>query len=73
MIGSTAVGTLYKGTLSSGVEIAVISFSTAASKDWSRNLETQFREKVPNEIILKKLLLAIFIREVTINISSKSL
>lgn len=46
VIGSTAVGTLYKGTLSSGVEIAVISFSTALSKDWSKNLEAQFREKI---------------------------
>lgn len=46
VIGSTTVGTLYKGTLSSGVEIAVISFSTASFKDWPKNLEAQFREKV---------------------------
>ncbi|KAE8729522.1 hypothetical protein F3Y22_tig00003715pilonHSYRG00378 [Hibiscus syriacus] len=38
--------TVYKGTLSSGVEIAVTSTAVASREDWSRNLETQFRNKV---------------------------
>lgn len=49
VIGSTSSGTLYKGTLSSGVEIAAISFSEASAKDWSKNKEIQFRKKVSNE------------------------
>lgn len=46
IIGNFQDGVLYKGTLSSGVEIAVVSFSVASAKDWSRLMETQFREKV---------------------------
>lgn len=46
VIGSSAVGTLYKGTLSSGVEIAVMSFLTESVKDWSNILEGQFRGKI---------------------------
>jgi len=37
--------TVYKGTLSSGVEIAVVS-TTLASKDWSKGSEACFRQKV---------------------------
>ncbi|KAF2309541.1 hypothetical protein GH714_003755 [Hevea brasiliensis] len=36
----------YKGTLSSGVEIAVASSSVASSKDWSKNLEKSYRKKI---------------------------
>lgn len=46
VIGSSSIGTIYKGTLSNGVEIAVISLCVTSAKDWSRNLETQFRKKV---------------------------
>ncbi|GMH15416.1 hypothetical protein Nepgr_017257 [Nepenthes gracilis] len=46
VIGSSSVGTMYKGTLSNGVEIAVMSFVLASTKDWSKNLETHFRKKV---------------------------
>ncbi|KAJ6432479.1 hypothetical protein OIU84_019672 [Salix udensis] len=49
VIGSLPFGTLYKGTLSSGVEIAVLAVASVAvtsAKDWSRNLEVQFRQKV---------------------------
>ena len=46
MIASSSIGAVYKGTLSSGVEIAVASIPVAAVKDWSNNLETQFRNKV---------------------------
>ncbi|CAM8985858.1 unnamed protein product [Rhodiola kirilowii] len=38
--------TVYKGTLSSGVEIAVISVSVASVKDWSKRSETIFRKKI---------------------------
>ncbi|XP_020269903.1 protein MALE DISCOVERER 2-like isoform X2 [Asparagus officinalis] len=37
--------TVYKGILSSGVEIAVIS-TTVASQDWSKHSEAHFRKKV---------------------------
>lgn len=40
------VGTVYKGTLSSGVEIAVTSTSVKSRADWSKNLESQFRKKI---------------------------
>ncbi|KAJ8769432.1 hypothetical protein K2173_002922 [Erythroxylum novogranatense] len=40
------IGTLYKGTLSSGVEIAVASVEVKSAKDWSNNLELQFRKKI---------------------------
>lgn len=39
-------GTVYKGTLSSGVEIAVTSTAITSVKDWTKKLETQFRNKV---------------------------
>eukprot|EP00258_Populus_trichocarpa_P047485 XP_024463504.1 inactive receptor-like serine/threonine-protein kinase At2g40270 isoform X4 [Populus trichocarpa] len=49
VIGSSPIGTLYKGTLSSGVEIAVLAVASVAitsAKDWSKNLEVQFRQKI---------------------------
>lgn len=46
IIGTFSDGTVYKGTLSSGVEIAVTSTAVASREDWSKNLETQFRKKV---------------------------
>ncbi|KAK8641598.1 hypothetical protein V6N13_010992 [Hibiscus sabdariffa] len=46
IIGTFSDGTVYKGTLSSGVEIAVTSTAVASCEDWSRNLETQFRNKI---------------------------
>ncbi|XP_031110239.1 probable inactive receptor-like protein kinase At3g56050 [Ipomoea triloba] len=46
VIGSSSVCTLYKGTLSSGVEIAVMSLTFASAKDWSRDHEAQFRKKI---------------------------
>lgn len=46
MIGSSSIGTVYKGTLSSGVEIAVASVAVESAKDWSLKLEAQFRNKV---------------------------
>lgn len=47
VIGSVSLCTLYKGTLSSGVEIAVASIAVASAKDWSNSMEAQFRRKVP--------------------------
>ncbi|KAF5800176.1 putative protein kinase RLK-Pelle-LRR-VI-2 family [Helianthus annuus] len=46
VIGSTTFGTVYKGTLSSGVEIAVASVATPSAKDWSKQLESQFRKRI---------------------------
>ncbi|KAJ6902339.1 hypothetical protein NC651_019965 [Populus alba x Populus x berolinensis] len=49
VIGSSPIGTLYKGTLSSGVEIAVLAVASVAitsAKNWSNNLEVQFRQKI---------------------------
>ncbi|KAL9418640.1 hypothetical protein AB3S75_036567 [Citrus x aurantiifolia] len=46
VIGSSPIGTVYKGTLSNGVEIAVASVSVASAKDWPKNLEVQFRKKI---------------------------
>ncbi|KAJ8568867.1 hypothetical protein K7X08_032564 [Anisodus acutangulus] len=37
---------VYKGTLSSGVEIAVISTTISSLKDWSMHSETTFRKKI---------------------------
>ncbi|KAG8635461.1 protein MALE DISCOVERER 2 isoform X2 [Manihot esculenta] len=38
--------TFYKGTLSSGVEIAVASVLVASSKDWSKSAEVTYRKKI---------------------------
>ncbi|KAL4587775.1 hypothetical protein LXL04_000649 [Taraxacum kok-saghyz] len=46
IIGSMLDGIVYKGTLSSGVEIAVTSTLITSPKDWSKTLETQFRNKI---------------------------
>ncbi|OWM66677.1 inactive receptor-like serine/threonine-protein kinase At2g40270 isoform X2 [Punica granatum] len=46
IIGNLSDGTVYKGTLSSGVEIAVTSIAVASPQDWSKNLETQYRNKI---------------------------
>ncbi|KAK2643334.1 hypothetical protein Ddye_025097 [Dipteronia dyeriana] len=46
IIGSFSEGTIYKGTLSSGVEIAVTSTKVQSRKDWSKNLGAQFRKKI---------------------------
>lgn len=54
VIGSSSMGTVYKGTLSSGVEIAVTSLAVESAKEWPENLESQFRKKVHNELILVK-------------------
>ncbi|PKU75184.1 probable inactive receptor-like protein kinase At3g56050 [Dendrobium catenatum] len=46
IIGSLPDCKFYKGTLSSGVEIAVVSTLIASSKDWSKQCESQFRKKL---------------------------
>ncbi|OIW00510.1 hypothetical protein TanjilG_24240 [Lupinus angustifolius] len=38
--------TIYKGTLSSGVEIAVVSTAITSSKDWPKNMQTAYRKKI---------------------------
>lgn len=37
---------IYKGTLSSGVEIAVVSTQVTSREDWTKNMETNYRKKV---------------------------
>ncbi|KAJ0266210.1 LRRNT_2 domain-containing protein [Hirschfeldia incana] len=47
IIGSTSSNaTIYKGTLSTGIEIAVLSVASGSLQDWSADLETQFRQKI---------------------------
>lgn len=46
VIGSSPVGTLYKGTLSNGVEIAVASLTETSAKEWSEKLQIQFCKKI---------------------------
>ncbi|KAI4985956.1 hypothetical protein ZWY2020_018586 [Hordeum vulgare] len=45
IIGSTANCMLYKGTLSTGVEIAVVSSLISSKNDWSKACESQYRKK----------------------------
>lgn len=54
VIGSSSMGTVYKGTLSSGVEIAVTSLIVASAKSWPKNLQSQFRKKVSIELVPSK-------------------
>lgn len=46
IIGSSSSCMIYKGTLSSGVEIAVTSVIPNLSKDWARQSEARFQKKV---------------------------
>ncbi|MCH98263.1 putative LRR receptor-like serine/threonine-protein kinase, partial [Trifolium medium] len=46
VIGTSPIGQVFKGTLSSGVEIAVASVTTTSLKDWSKTSEVQFRKKI---------------------------
>lgn len=43
--------TVYKGTLSSGVEIAVASTAILETKEWTRALEMTYRKKVTLKIV----------------------
>ncbi|WOG94077.1 hypothetical protein DCAR_0313368 [Daucus carota subsp. sativus] len=46
VLSTSATGTVYKGTLSTGVEIAVTSLAVESAKEWPENLESQFRKKI---------------------------
>ncbi|KAF8026374.1 hypothetical protein BT93_F2995 [Corymbia citriodora subsp. variegata] len=46
IVSTTNVCTVYKGTLSSGVEIAVTSAPAISSKDWSASVEKAYRKKI---------------------------
>ncbi|XP_050139300.1 probable inactive receptor-like protein kinase At3g56050 [Malus sylvestris] len=46
VIGSLSDGNVYKGTLSSGVEIAVTSITMESAANWTKSLEAQFRKKI---------------------------
>ncbi|XP_012830055.1 PREDICTED: probable inactive receptor-like protein kinase At3g56050, partial [Erythranthe guttata] len=46
VIGSSSLGTLYKGTLSTGVEIAVAAIAFTSANDWSNSLEALFRDEI---------------------------
>ncbi|KAG2395962.1 Protein MALE DISCOVERER 1 [Vigna angularis] len=48
VIDSYAECTIYKGTLSSGVEIAVVSTLITSSKNWSKSMEIRYRKKIDN-------------------------
>ncbi|XP_058075080.1 protein MALE DISCOVERER 2-like [Magnolia sinica] len=46
IIGCSSDSTVYKGTLSSGVEIAVASTAVKSAKEWPKHSEGQFRKKI---------------------------
>ncbi|KAK7318810.1 hypothetical protein RJT34_03517 [Clitoria ternatea] len=46
IINSFQECTVYKGTLSSGVEIAVDSTIVTSTQDWSKSMETAYRKKI---------------------------
>lgn len=46
VIGTLSDWKVYKGTLSNGVEIAVASSMITSAKDWSKDSESQLRNKV---------------------------
>ncbi|KAL5204049.1 hypothetical protein ABZP36_008920 [Zizania latifolia] len=46
VIDTSPDGTMYKGTLSSGVEIAVLSTSVTSAQQWSDRSEEQFKNKI---------------------------
>lgn len=46
IIGSFSDGTIYKGTLSSGAEIAVVSIAAGSRANWSTDMETQLLQKI---------------------------
>ncbi|KAL2340589.1 hypothetical protein Fmac_008529 [Flemingia macrophylla] len=46
VIGGFEGCNIYKGTLSSGVEIAVVSTLVTSSQDWSKTMETNYRRKI---------------------------
>uniref|UniRef100_M8CEC7 Putative LRR receptor-like serine/threonine-protein kinase MRH1 n=1 Tax=Aegilops tauschii TaxID=37682 RepID=M8CEC7_AEGTA len=46
VIGCLSDYMMYKGTLSSGVEIAVISTTKKSGKEWSKHCEARFRKKI---------------------------
>ncbi|KAK4857850.1 hypothetical protein QYF36_007193 [Acer negundo] len=46
IINTVSGCTIYKGTLSSGVEIAVASTTIKSSKDWSKSSEMAYRKKI---------------------------
>ncbi|OAY74299.1 Inactive receptor-like serine/threonine-protein kinase, partial [Ananas comosus] len=46
VVGSLSGGMLYKGTLSNGVEIAVVSSVITSAPGWSKQCESQFRKKI---------------------------
>ena len=46
VIGTSPIGIVYKGTLSNGAEIPITSILVTSSKNCSKTLEVQFRNKV---------------------------
>ncbi|ESQ40647.1 hypothetical protein EUTSA_v10013141mg [Eutrema salsugineum] len=57
IIGSTSSdATIYKGTLSTGSEIAVLSVASGSLQDWSNDLEAQFQEKRLSQVDHKNFL-----------------
>ncbi|KAG7601471.1 Leucine-rich repeat-containing N-terminal plant-type [Arabidopsis thaliana x Arabidopsis arenosa] len=57
IIGSTSSdATIYKGTLSTGSEIAVLAVASGSLQDWSEDHETQFQEKRLSQVNHKNFL-----------------
>ncbi|KAG7534727.1 Protein kinase-like domain superfamily [Arabidopsis thaliana x Arabidopsis arenosa] len=48
VIGSFSDGAIYKGTLSTGAEIAVVSVVAGSRSDWSTTMDTQLLQKMHN-------------------------
>ncbi|CAN6862544.1 unnamed protein product [Brassica oleracea] len=46
IIGSFSDGTIYKGTLSTGAEIAVVSIAAGSRANWSTDMEIQLLQKI---------------------------
>ncbi|KAG2299716.1 hypothetical protein Bca52824_036188 [Brassica carinata] len=46
IIGSFSDGTIYKGTSSTGAEIAVVSIAAGSRANWSTDMETQLLQKI---------------------------
>jgi hypothetical protein len=54
IINSFEKCTVYKGTLSSGVEIAVDSTIVTSTEEWSKNMEMTYKRKVSSFSICQR-------------------
>jgi hypothetical protein len=54
IINSFEKCTVYKGTLSSGVEIAVDSTIVTSTEEWSKNMEMTYKRKVSSFFLCQR-------------------